>query len=65
MDKEIIRQSLDSMRRHFEKSGLFKPIRKEPAPAEILTEVKKPDTLKEIEQNSFSREEFKESDLGF
>ena len=80
MDKEIIRQSLAKMRQHLEAKGIIKPIRKEPELSEekkvldnqmnaVIDNVKLQSnpviSLEEIEQNSFSRENFTEKDLGF
>jgi len=65
MDKEQARKILLEVRCHLEKSGIIKPIRKEPLLSEEITEVKKPDTLEEIEKRSETQEEFKENELGF
>jgi len=64
MDKEQARKILLEVRCHLEKSGIIKPIRKEPISEEIA-EVKKPETLEAIEERSFQKEEFKENELGF
>jgi len=54
MDKETIRAKLVEIRRHLEAKGIIKPKKKSPE-----------EVLKNIEQRSFEKEEFKETELGF